>query len=104
MFQPELDVGFATHRPDIDDLFQSEDMRGNTGVDGVREFDILLLIGLDHGGGVNSGGGAEGVVTDYGIIHRDRNAGRIRHGFAIRLELGKVLLIPGRDAHEFQVD
>jgi hypothetical protein len=64
VFQPELDVRFAAHRPDVNDLFESEDVGRHARVDAVREFDILLLIGLDDGRGVNSRGGAESVVAD----------------------------------------
>src|SRR5258708_3274061 len=39
--EPVMHVGLAAHGPDVDDLLESEDVRGDAGVNGVGEFDIV---------------------------------------------------------------
>src|ERR1035441_3626861 len=102
--QPEKNIRFSAHRADVDDLFEAEVVRGHAGIHGVREFNIFLLVGLHEGSGVNAGGSAERVLTNYGIVRRNRNAGGGGDGLTISLEFGQVLPIPRRDAHELQVD
>jgi hypothetical protein len=104
MLQPEKNIGFPAHGADVDDLFQAEVVRGHSGIDGVRKFDVFFLIRFDDGSGVNAGRGAERVFADYRIVRRNRNAGGGGDSLAVLLEFGQVLPVPRRDAHELQVD
>src|SRR5437879_13422274 len=73
--EPEEDIRFPAHRADVNHLLQSEQVGGHAGVNGVGEFDVVLLKGFDDGRGVDSGGGAAGVFADYGVVGRVGNAG-----------------------------
>src|SRR5882672_794101 len=83
--EPEEDVGFAAHGADFDYLVEAEEMGWNAAVDGVGQGGVLFVIGLDDGGGVDAGGGAEGVAADYWIVRRNRGVGGFRDLFAIFL-------------------
>src|SRR6266568_3341424 len=98
-FEPEYNVGFAAHRAHVDNLLESKQMRRHAGIDGIGEFDVILLIGLDDRSGMDSGGRAESVFADHGIIWRDRNAGRAGYRDTVIPQLGQVLLVPRRYAH-----
>src|SRR5271157_51639 len=101
--QPEKNIRFPAHGADVNNLIQPENVRGHAGIDGVGQHDVILVIGLDDRGRVHAGGGAESVVTDHGIIFRNGHAGRARNSLTICLQLGQVLLVPGRNAHQFQI-
>ena len=62
--EPEEDVGFAAHGADFDYLVQAEEVGRDSAVDGVGERGVLFVIGLDDGGGVDAGCGAERVAAD----------------------------------------
>ena len=64
--QPEEHVGLAAHGTDFDDLLKPEEMRRHTAVDGIGECRVFFVIGLDDRGGVDAGGGAEGIATITG--------------------------------------
>src|ERR1700722_9024679 len=72
--QPEQHIRFSAHGAHVDDLLETEHMRRHTGIYGVRQQNVIFAIRLDDRGGVNPGGGAESVVTDHGIIRRNRHA------------------------------
>src|SRR5438270_3434669 len=76
-------------------------MGRNSAVDRVRESGVLFVIGLDDGGRMNAGGGAESVTADYGIVGRDGGMGGFGNLFAIFLQPGKILL---DKAHQAQID
>ena len=69
--KPVNHVGLAAHRTDFDDLLQSNKMRGNPAVDRIGEFAVVAAQRFDNGGGVDAGGGAEGVAAE----RRDNSAG-----------------------------
>ena len=102
-FEPIKDIRFPAQGTYIDDLFESEQVSRNTRVDGIGELDIILLIGLNDGGGVNSGGGAKSIFTKHRIICRNRNAGCARHSLAVVLQFAEILPVPGSDAHQLQI-
>ena len=52
---------------------------------------------------MDSRAGAESVIADHGIILGNRDAGSFRHRFAVFLQLGQVLALPGLDAEQLQV-
>src|SRR6267142_7109775 len=81
--EPEEDVGFAAHGTDLDYLVETEEVGGDAAVDGVGQGGILFVIGLDDGGGVDAGGGAEGVAADYWIVRWNDGVGGLRNLFAI---------------------
>src|SRR5260370_42072095 len=73
--EPEQNIGFPAHGADVNHLLQSEQMGRHAGVDGVGEFDVVFLEGFDDGRGVDSGGGADSVFADHGVVSWDANAG-----------------------------
>src|SRR6267142_5920974 len=98
--EPEEDVGFAAHGTDLDYLVEAEEVGGDATVDGVGEGGVLFVIGLDDGGGVDAGGGAEGVAADYGIVGRDGGVRGGGHFFAIFLEAGEILV---KETHQAEI-
>src|SRR6267142_1603988 len=90
--EPEEDVGFAAHGADLDYLVEPEEMGRNSAVDGVGEGGVLFVIGLDDGGGVDAGGGAEGVAADYRIVGRDGGVRSFGDLFAIFLQAREILV------------
>src|SRR5579859_593741 len=99
--EPEEDVGFATHGSDLDELVQAEKVRRDTAVDGVGQGSVVLVICLDDGGSMDTGGGAEGVAADNRIVGRDGGVGGGGNFFAIFLEAGEVAI---NQAHQAKVD
>ncbi len=99
--EPEEHVGLAAHGADFDDLVEAEEMGRDAAVDGIGEGGVFFVIGLDDGGGVHAGGGAEGVAADDRVIRRDRGVRRFGDFFAIFLEAGEILI---EQAHEAEVD
>src|SRR6266404_6320385 len=83
--EPEEDVGFAAHGTDFDYLVEAEEMGWDAAVNGVGQGGVLFVIGLDDGGGVDAGGGAEGVAADYWIVGRDGGVSGFGDLFAIFL-------------------
>ena len=104
MLQPEKNIGFPAHRPDVDNLLQPKVVRRDSGINGIRKLNIFFLIRLDHSRGVNASRCAESILSNHRIIRRYRDASRHRNKLAIALQLRQILPIPGRDTHELQVD
>src|SRR5260370_19284698 len=80
-------------------------MGRDAAVDGIGEGGVFFVIGLDDGGGVHAGGGAEGVAADDRVIRRDRGVRRFGDFFAIFLEAGEIFVEQAPEAgvyeHEF---
>src|SRR5690242_7596389 len=76
LFQPEVHVRFSTHRADVDNLLQAEEMAGHARVHSVGQLDVVLLVRLDDRGGVHSRGRAERVLAQYRVVIWNGNAGR----------------------------
>ncbi len=53
---------------------------------------VVFFVGFDDGGGVDAGGGAEGVAADDWIIRRNGRVGGFGDGFGIFFELGEVVI------------
>ena len=71
--QPEEHVGLAAHGANINHLLQAKHVRGHTGVDGIGQFDVVLLIGLDDGGCVYASRRAERIFPHYCAIRQRNN-------------------------------
>ncbi len=99
--QPEQDVGFAAHRADFDDLVEAEEMQGDAAIDDVGEFGIFAVESFHDRGGVDAGGGAEGVVADNRVVRRDGGVCGAGDVFAIFLEAGEVAI---DQTHQAEVD
>src|SRR5579884_1671609 len=54
LLQPEVDVGLAAHRTDLDDLLQPEEVAGYAGINRVGQLHVILLVGLDDRGSVHA--------------------------------------------------
>src|SRR5256885_727470 len=63
----------SAHWPDLDDLFAAEELGRHAGVHPVGQPGITLALGLDDGGGVDAGRGAEGIAAQHG----DRKSTRL---------------------------
>ena len=62
---------------------------------------IVFFVGFDDGGGVDAGGGAEGVAADDRVIRRNGGVRGFGDGFGLFFELGEVVI---DQAEEFQID
>src|SRR3954451_15474155 len=101
--QPIVNVRLPAHGTNFDNLLESKIMRGNARINIVGQFKVVLVERLDNRGGMNTGRGAIGVVTDDGVIARNRNTSGNRDLLAIFLEAREILLVPRLDAHQTQV-
>src|ERR1700733_9202069 len=102
--QPEQHIRLPAHGPDVNDLLQPEHMRGHARVNRVRQHNIVLAIRLDDRRRMHARGRAKSVVSHHRIVRRNGHAGGPRHGLAILYQLTEVLLSPGRNPHEFEID
>src|SRR5579864_773438 len=57
--KPKDDVGFARHRPNLDDLFHTEIVRWHSGIDGICQLQIVLAEGFYHRSSVHAGSRSE---------------------------------------------
>ncbi len=83
---------------------KTEVLRGDSGIDAVCQFNIFFLVSLDNGRGVNAGRSAKRVFAHDWIVRRNRNTRGDGNFFAIFFQFGQVLLVPGRNTHQLQVD
>src|SRR5215471_18290061 len=102
-FQPEMHVRLATHRADLDDLLEPEEMGWHTRIDAVCQHLIVLSISLDDRRGMDAGGGLECVFAHNGIVGRNRNTRRVSDRFAVILQLRQALAGPWLDAMSFRL-
>src|SRR5580692_10819622 len=101
--QPEQHIRFPAHRTDVDDLLQTEHMRGHARVNRIGQHFIILVIRLDDRRRMHARSRAKGIVANHRIIRRNRHPRSPRNRLAILLQLGQVLISPWRNAHQLQV-
>src|SRR5439155_13834735 len=95
--------GKAAHGADLDLLLLAEFSCGNAGVDAVGEPLVALALGLDDGSGVDSGGGAEGVLADDRVVHWKLVPGDLRGQLDELAELAHVARAVDGVAEQFEI-
>src|SRR6185295_15412493 len=93
-FEPVNNVGFATHWPNLDHLFQPKLSRWNTRVNNIGESLIAFLVTLNDGGCVNARRRSKCIASENRIVQRNSPTTGARGCLAILTETRKIVVDP----------
>src|SRR5271157_1981324 len=104
--QPVHHVRFPAHRPDIHDLLQPKQMRRHPAIHRIRQFPVMFLQRLDDRRRVHPRPCPERIPPDHRIIWRYHCMRRLRHLFAVRLQICQVVINQSHqpEIHQQQFD